>query len=276
MKKISISFGLFFLLQMFLSCEQVIDVDLDTQEPKLVVEAFINQQKNNNTPFQVIKLSQTSAYFSEEQKKASGAKVQIISVTNLDTIHFIETEMGLYKTNDFLGVVGDRFKLIIEYDQQRYEAEETLTEVPEIDHWEQRVFDSFLGKTSEVVAYFQDNALEENYYFAQWFYKGKRVSEQLFSDEFFNGNLIDVSYFSYDDDSKILPNQDITLSLSALSPTAYDYLNKVLSVSVNGGNPFASPMGVIRGNIKNKTNPKNYALGYFSVSQTTIKTYRTH
>ncbi len=261
---------------LFFSCEEVIDVDLDTQDPKLVIEAFINIQKNAGNHDQFIRLTETTGYFNHDIPKASGAQVTMISLADNSTIPFVETEAGIYRTSAFEGEVGDTFKLVIVYKNETYEAEETIVQAPEIDRIEQSEFSSFLGKTTQVTAYFQDDASAENYYFIQWFYKDKRAAQQLLSDEFFNGNMMDNSYLSYDEDKEIVPNQDITVSVTAISSTAYSYLFKILDVSANAGNPFASPMGVIRGNIKNRTNPKNYALGYFAVTQSTLETYRTH
>jgi hypothetical protein len=41
----------------------------------------------------------------------------------------------------------------------------------------------------------------------------------------------------------------------------------------NGGGPFQSPPATVRGNIINTTNPSNYALGYFSLSEMDTKNY---
>lgn len=276
MKKTALYFSLIFISLLFWSCEKVIDVDLETQEPKLVVESFINFSTENTPQQQVIQLQWTRPYFDNNKKMISGAEITLRSITNQNSWVFNETQPGIYTNDHIEAAIGERFELQIEHNQQTYQAEETLYKVPEIQHIEERIFDSFLGKTTEVVAYFQDNASEENYYFIQWFYNGKRKKQQLFSDEFFNGNLIDVSYSSYDDEDKVQPNTAITVSVTSLSKSGYNYLSKLLEVSANGGNPFASPMGVIRGNIKNITQPKDYPLGFFALTQTDTKVYHTN
>ena len=56
--------SLLFLVITFTGCEKVIDVDLDTAPPKLVVEASINWDKNTAGNEQFIKLTPTTDYFS--------------------------------------------------------------------------------------------------------------------------------------------------------------------------------------------------------------------
>jgi hypothetical protein len=41
----------------------------------------------------------------------------------------------------------------------------------------------------------------------------------------------------------------------------------------SSGGPFATPPATIRGNIVNQTNSKNFALGYFTLSETDYKNY---
>lgn len=56
------------------SCEEVIDVDLDTAETRLVVEAPILWQKNTSGRTQRIKLSTTTSFFNEVIPSVSRGK----------------------------------------------------------------------------------------------------------------------------------------------------------------------------------------------------------
>ena len=82
-------------------------------------------------------------------------------------------------------------------------------------------------------------------------------------DEFYQGEKFVFSYF-YD---KLEPGQDVTAKIMGLSEQFYNYMNLILEQSQDGG-PFTATPSTIRGNIINKTNPKNFALGYFHISQT--------
>jgi hypothetical protein len=58
MKKV-ILLTVFLISLFFTSCEEVVDVDLDTAPPKLVIEAAINWKKATNGAQQVIRLTTT-------------------------------------------------------------------------------------------------------------------------------------------------------------------------------------------------------------------------
>ena len=78
-------FTLFTILFLFNSCEDVIDVDLPTTEPRLVVEANINWEKGSLGNSQEIILSLSTDYFSSDKfVPATGATVEIV---NLYTSH---------------------------------------------------------------------------------------------------------------------------------------------------------------------------------------------
>jgi hypothetical protein len=88
----------------FLSCEKVIDVDLATGEPRLVIEASINWFADTNGNEQSIKLSTTTDYFSNEIPPVSGATVFITNSSN-QTFTFTEDgTAGTYKCYNFIYV----------------------------------------------------------------------------------------------------------------------------------------------------------------------------
>ena len=110
------------VLALFLNCEDVIDVDLNTAEPKLVIEASINYFKNTPGNTQSIKLSLTAPFFEDTIPPANGAIVEI-SDTNGNTFNFVETEnTGIYHTNSFIPVIDEEYTLIINYNAAIYTA----------------------------------------------------------------------------------------------------------------------------------------------------------
>ena len=83
MKNLLIILGATLLLS---SCEKVIDVEVDKEEPLLVVDAFIN----NDTTEQQIILKYSQPYFENgDAKPAIGALVNVISAAG-DTFHFFD------------------------------------------------------------------------------------------------------------------------------------------------------------------------------------------
>ena len=59
------------------SCQDVIDVPLNTEKPRLVIEASINWQKGTLGNNQKIKLTTTTNYYSNVIPAVSGATVFI-------------------------------------------------------------------------------------------------------------------------------------------------------------------------------------------------------
>ena len=59
-----------------------------------------------------------------------------------------------------------------------------------------------------------------------------------------------------------------------ISQQYYNYMNILIdNTGSNSGGPFQSPPATVRGNIKNITNPENYALGYFALGETDLRRY---
>jgi hypothetical protein len=51
-------------------------------------------------------------------------------------------------------------------------------------------------------------------------------------------------------------------------------MNKLINISGSqGGSPFATPSATVKGNIINQTNPAQFPLGYFHLSEMDSKSY---
>ena len=75
MKKI---FKTIFILLTLISCEDVIDIDVNNAEPRLVIDASIHWLKGTNGNTQLIQLSLTAPYFDDAIPPATGANVFIL------------------------------------------------------------------------------------------------------------------------------------------------------------------------------------------------------
>ena len=76
--KVTALLSLFFIL-FFSSCEEVVNLDLETGEPKIVIDAEIIWQKGTLGNEQIIKISKTAPYYNNITPKVSGAQVKIES-----------------------------------------------------------------------------------------------------------------------------------------------------------------------------------------------------
>jgi hypothetical protein len=270
MKKINILLVL--ILAIFLSgCEDVVTIDLKTDAPKLVIEASINWYKGTTGQQQKIKITTTTNYYSNEIPIVSGATVFIKNSSNT-TFHFIETpNTGVYTCANFSAVINETYTLTIIKNGNTYTASETLKSVAPISEIIQNNEGGFTGKKIEIKTYYTDPANETNYYLYKYSYSNQ-VKQNLYVDEdtFFQGN----KFFSVSQNDDLKFGDEITITHYGVSKPYYNYMNVLISVAGStGGSPFQSPPATVKGNIINSTNPKDYPLGYFSISEADTKTY---
>lgn len=257
-----------FLSLMFFSCEEVVEVDLNTAGPRLVVEASINWQKGDNGNVQKIRLTTTAGYYDQQVPTVSDA---LITVTNQDgaVFNFIEEDSGNYFCYDFVPEIGKSYELMISVNGEVYTATEKLYGVPEILYVEQNNDIAFGEDVVEIKYFFQDNPDEENYYLDSFNSQSLLMAQYgVSSDNFFQGNMMYGIFLS----DEIKAGDDIEIKLYGISSSYYNYM-KVLFNSSDSAGPIPIPVGTVRGNLVNQTNPDNYALGYFRLSEVDQITY---
>jgi hypothetical protein len=245
------------------SCEDIIEIELDTIEPKLVIEGCINDL---NDPFTII-LSKTGDYFEPGIYPAvSGAMVSVTDEYGIET-EFEESEPGLYISESLEVFENRSYTLQVQSEGEDYMAEGTIPQKVYIDSLS---FDipPLLYEFEEgymVTCYLQDPGAFRNYYRLKAYKKGEPVSSEeskyIFNDDFMNGNMIFMPW----ENEAFFPLDTVVVELHTLDKSTYDYyltLNSLAGGLFGAANP-ANP----------KTNLSNDALGYFgayTVSRDTI------
>lgn len=254
-----------------IGCEDVISVDLDTAAPRLVIDASIDWIKGTPGNEQKIKLSTTTGYYSEEYPTVSGATIVVANTANT-IFNFIETpNTGEYTCTDFVPVIGETYTLTITLNGETYTATETFMGVPAIeDTIEQNNEGGMSGDEVEITYHYQDNGAEENYYLNRIINPRIAFPEfEIEDDEYSQGGLMAESYSQED----LKPGDIINIRLYGISKRYHDYFNKILLASGNDGSPFPTTPTAVRGNIVNQTDIKNFAYGYFRLSEVAIRDY---
>lgn len=250
------------------SCEEVVDIPLDTAPARLVIEADINWKKGTAGSDQQIKLTLTTGFYDTEIPPATGATVQLISSNN-ENYNFIEDgSTGIYKCTNFEPVIGETYTLNIVYNTQIYRATEKLLPTPTISNVLQETVGGFSGDIIQVTFFFPDNPNEDNFYLYKFDVTNKPLP-RLFAnrDEFFNGNMMFGVY--RDQDQELEVGQTIKFTLRSVTARDYTFMRQFISLSgQQGGNPFNPPSSVLKGNVVNITNQDNFPLGYFRLSET--------
>ena len=256
----------------FISCEEVIDVKLDTTAPRLVIDAALKWEKGTDGKTQKIKLSTTTGYFNTEIPKVSGATVFVTNSQN-EIFDFTETvpQSGEYICTDFNPELNENYTLTVILNGTTYTATDKLTPVPVIDKIEQKDNGGFGGQNIEIKFFYTDNPLTDDFYLSKVKLSGAVIPQYgVSNDKFYQGNQTSDIY----SDEDLKSGQTLEYTLSGISENYFNYMQILLSIAGNsGGGPFQSPPATVRGNIINQTDIKNYALGYFSASETTSVTY---
>jgi hypothetical protein len=258
-------------LVLFASCEDVVDIDLETASPKLVIEANILWKKGTTGNEQRIKLSTTTGFYSTEIPTVSNATV-FITNSSTTVFNFIEIvpNTGEYICTNFVPVVNENYTLTVIVNGVTYKATQTLLATPDIDYVEQTTVQGIGGDLIQVKFFFQDNGLEDNNYLII-VKKSDEVIPELgaISDEFFQGNQM----FGFYSDDELEAGNQLTFGLQGMSLRYYNYMNKLINIVGSAGNPFATPPATLRGNIINQTDSNNYPLGYFHMSEVDTEEY---
>lgn len=247
------------------SCEEVIDVTLPTETPRLVIEASINWFKGTLGNEQRVTLSLTAPYFENQIPPANDALVSI-SDSNNNTYNFEEeAETGIYINTNFVPVINETYTLTIVYQGETYTASEVLKPVASIDYVEQNKNGGFSGNETEIKAFYTDPVDEENYYFFEFISAIPRIpSLEVYKDEFTNGNQI----FGFYTEEELDTGDEVIIRNYGISSQFYNYIFILLQQSnQEGGGPFEPQPTSVRGNCINQTTPSNYPYGYFRASQ---------
>jgi len=248
------------------SCEEVVDVNLNTAPAKLVIDASINWEKGTAGNQQTIKLSTTTGFYSNVIPKVSGATVFITNSSNT-VFDFVEevANTGEYICNNFVPIINENYVLTVTYAGQTYTATEKMMPVPDITSVSQRDDAGFSGEDIEVKFFFQDNGSEINSYMSKFITPVNAFPEfEVYDDRFEQGNQMFGLYSNED----LKAGNNIDFTLYGISTQYYNYMDILIGISgSNSGGPFQTIPTTVRGNIINQTDESNYCLGYFRLCE---------
>lgn len=273
MKKVSITL-LFLLSLILISCEEVVQLDMDTAPPRLVVDASINWEKGSKGEYQFIWLSTTTGFYNNTTPKVSGATV-FVTNSKGDIFNFsgFKDTDGLYACDHFVPEMSETYTLTVIHEDETYTATETMLPVPQLLNVTQEVSGSITNKDIITVkAYFDDPVNETNFYMNRFIKNDKSGQSGVFDDRFVNGNLT-YTVRIFDDLAK---SDKLRIELYGISSQYYDYMSKIFSMISEGNvGPFEVPPSQVRGNVINQSNASNFAYGYFRLSEVSTIEYIT-
>lgn len=271
MKKIVFTF---LVMVLFISCEDVVEVDLKTSQERLVINASLNWYRDypQNTMqmgnLQTITLTRTAGFY-DEIIPASNALVTVTNNVTQEIFDFFEdANTGVYNCTNFKPILDNAYTLNIIDGNQKYVAEETLIDTPLIDGIEQIRGGFFDEEQIILKVYYTDDANETNYYYFDYITSISEIKElSVSNDRFNNGNQTYeiISYFNEDEDIKIEDGDIFDIKFFEISSGYYQFLN-VLTDQIYTSGIFDPVPAEVKGNIVNTTEENNYPYGYFRVA----------
>ncbi|MDO5968695.1 DUF4249 domain-containing protein [Flavivirga aquimarina] len=277
--KIYFKLTILFLTIVFTSCEDVIDVDVQTGPSRLVIEASLDWEKGTTGNNQTIKLSKSTPYY--DTTTNTGVTNASVRVTNdNDNTEFVFTHQGNgeYTTTNFIPVIGQSYTLEVVHEGETYIANETLMPVVDIDGITQSIESGFDEEDLEVNVIFTDPEEQENYYLFKFHKQGDLLPVlEEGDDEFVNGNEITWWFEKEEDDETdkieaFLPGDTVNIDFFGISESYSNYIGILIEQSWGAGLFSTTPVP-LRGNCINTTNADNYAFGYFRLTQVVRTSY---
>jgi hypothetical protein len=248
---------IFFLLILSLtSCEKVITVDLNTTDPKVMIEGQVTDQAGG---FRV-KLSKTVNFSDANNFPAvKGAAVTITD--NKGVVQaLIESESGVYTLKDIKGVSGNTYTLKVVAEGKNYTSSSTMPKAVDLlgAEIQESAFSNGPGSTTKLYDYFpfflDPVDVKNNYYFILSS-KGKKDKGffNIINDNLFNGSFNPIP-LNAGSDFKVSPKDTVTIEMRCIDRAVFEYYNALRDITGGGSGTPANPVNNISGG----------ALGYFS------------
>ena len=248
-----------------LSCQKVINVDLNEAAPVIVIDGTINDRRG---PYAVI-ISKSGSYFNQpDLPPVSGAVVIISDDAGItDTLH--ETAPGVYLTTKIKGIPGRTYSLKVISEGKEYDASSTLSDHVNIDSLAIIKDDSqniFFGGNDEhetpyeIHCFFRDPP-EKNFYRIKVF-KNDSINTQnyrLYDDQYTNGEETELRV------SRAEAGSTYRIELQSIDQPTYGYYRTLADLIFSNplfGSTPANP----------NTNLSNGSLGYFGTAAVSSKT----
>lgn len=241
----------------FYSCEEVIEIDLNDADPKIVIEGTITDQPGPYT----VRITKTTDYYNPgDYPKVKDALVSILDDSGFYE-QLTETTDGVYQTNNLQGTPGRTYTLTVRAEGQIYSAISTMQPATQIDSLFYRENEGGIrpkdNKGFDLIVTFSDKPGVDDFKRIK-IYRNNTLQDGYF---LYNGRLSDGNEVEYDRIHADFELNDIVyVELLSIDEATYEYYSTIENaLASSDGNKIqtkvpANPLSNISGN----------ALGYFS------------
>ncbi|MEO6683197.1 MAG: DUF4249 domain-containing protein [Ginsengibacter sp.] len=238
-----------------LSCEKVIEINLNKTNPKYVIEGnigdvqgdckvLITQTVNFSEPSQFPRIEKAIVFIKENQK---------------DPVRLTQTSPGVYESSKIWTKPLNTYTLLVKIDDQEFTS---TVKVPQKVPFDSLYIEEFTGfgdtRRFANVIFKDPEGLGNSYRFIQ--YKNSLPNSNIFilNDEYSDGRTINtfLAYFDKSDNQRLDSGDAVMVEMQGIDPSVYTFFLS-LSQSSTGGNESVAPGNPV-------TNIQGGALGYFN------------
>ena len=259
------SFLIIVILSGLSSCTKIIDIELDEEDRRLVVQAWFTTEAKTHE----IRLTQSSNYFDTEPiPQVSGAIVSISG--GGETFVFSEIQPGVYHSSpNAQAKLNTSYTLKIEYDGVVYEGTDYCDTVPLLDNMTPYPYYNDEGelKGYDILIWTKELSGIGDYYAWRTKINGAFISDTLSDVDFGSDDYIgDGLYFEAWPIARVktlISGDTLRLEQHNITKATYDAFYAVMSETDWRGGIFDAPPANV------PTNLTNNAIGLFVVSAMT-------
>ena len=274
------------------SCEDVIEVEVPTDEPRLVVNALMRVDINEQFIPVEVRLTLTNNFFDEISTTSAEDNIVIISqafdeegnITGTGTSSLWEEPLGsgiyvpdpTFDADQRIPVsattVDIMYTMVIEHQGRRYAAQTKYVPAVPIDNLEIGDGTLFEDEETELIVTFTDDPDRDNFYVFDFGFSEFLTTE----DQFYKGQQFQFSYFY---DREFEPGTELEVSILGADQSFFNYMDLLIEQTDGMQGPFQTPVATARGNVfdvtgldnidifDNAGRPEDFALGYFAIVQ---------
>jgi len=283
-------FSVVLALMLMMGCEDVIEVDLPSEAPRLNVDALFRVDLDKEFIPVEVKVTETDNFFGELPVTQLDNIIIVLTLTDSLGIESSGTSTlaesapgtGIYIPDPTFSTdqriptsavnFDLRYDLIIEHKGRKYFAQTKYVPAVPIDTIIQGNGTLFSDDDTEVIISITDDPARDNFYIFDFDFDEYLVTE----DEFYKGQKFEFSYFF---DRKFEPGKEINISILGADESFYNYMDQLIEQTVGGQGPFQTPIATVRGNVfditgidntdlfDNAERPQVFPLGYFAIVQ---------
>ena len=251
---------LFVISMILLSCTEVVDIDLNSADPQIVIEGSVSTDGNS-----IIKITKSVNFDeSNEFPKVQNAIVELSDdIGNSEVL--VESSEGIYSTTSLAGIEGRSYSLRVQAEENILESVSTI---PTRVHFDSLIVSkatvpSFPGVEENEFYYdvrviYNDPADEINYYRFVEIINNEIIGSYVFDDRLTNGQEVNVPLLDFS--RQLIAGDVLKIEMQCIDEFVYEYFNSfgnTLGGSATPANPYTNIVGS--------------DLGYFNAHTSEIK-----